>query len=92
MSNLLPHLLHFTDEHRAEGVALQDDLSQFEGELKAAVEQIWKKSDQTEGDVKSESWAARMEAKEKDKQTDPIDRVEKPGVSEADWEIKLFHW
>ena len=88
VGSLLPHLLQFTDEHREEGIALQDSLDKFEAELSAAVEQVWRKPDELNGDGGTRGWAARME--EKEKQINPIERVEKPGLNRADWRVKQF--
>ena len=88
VNNLLPHLLQFPEEYRAEGLALKDDLCKLELELKSSVEDIWKKPDDADNEFKAESWAARMEAKEKEKQVDPLQRVEKPTMLEGiNWRV-----
>jgi len=90
VGSLLPHLLHFTEEHREEGMALQDDLGKFEAELNAAVEEIWRKPTEPDGDTGTKGWAARMEEKEKERQANPIEKVEKPGLNRTDWRIQLL--
>ncbi|KAF7980125.1 hypothetical protein HWV62_39551 [Athelia sp. TMB] len=88
VNNLLPHLQQFPEEYRAEGLSLKDDLSRLEQELKSSVEEIWKKPDDADNEFKAESWAARMDAKEKERQVDPLQRVEKPTVLEGiNWRV-----
>ena len=89
VGGLLPHLLHFTPEHREEGMALQADLCQFEVELKTAVEEIWRKPAETDDDAGAKDLAARI--MEKERQTNPIERVEKPGLNGAHWQVELYH-
>lgn len=83
----------FTPEHRAEGLSLQKELTEFEVELREAVEWIWTKpsEDTVDGGPPQDSWASRMEEIEKKKQVNPIDQVPKP-VLEAgkDWRVKLL--
>jgi elongator complex protein 1 len=82
----LPHLSQFTPEHRAAARLLQDDLKQFELELKEALEEIWPKPMENE-----DTWASRMQEREKGKQTDAIDKVPKPDLSRAvDWQMRLL--
>lgn len=43
-THLLPHLFQFpTSAHRDEGVSLQDEIADFEKELRAAIDEIWTK-------------------------------------------------
>ncbi|KAJ7799963.1 pol II transcription elongation factor [Mycena olivaceomarginata] len=87
---LLPHLSQFTPEHDDEGFSLQAEMAEFEQELSEAVEEIWKKSVEEETSVQ-DSWAQRMEDKAKERQTDPIDRVAKPGIKgNEEWRMKMF--
>jgi IkappaB kinase complex, IKAP component len=84
--SLLPHLSQFTPEHRAAARLLQDDLRQFELELKEALEEIWPKPIENE-----DTWASRMEEREKGRQTDAVDKVPKPDLSRAvDWQMRLL--
>jgi elongator complex protein 1 len=91
VGGLLPHLLHLTPGHREEGMALQADLVQFEIELKTAVEETWHKSSEPDDDRDAKDWTIRMKEKEKEEKMNPIKRVEKPGLSEAYWQIELYH-
>ena len=88
----MPHLLVFTDEHRVKGRALQDDFGRFEAELKDALEKIWDKQSGEDGAPALDTWASRMEEKERERRIDPIERVVKPGFAEEEWRIKLFQW
>ena len=91
VGRLLPHLLHFTPKHREEGMVLQADLHQFETELKCMVEEIWHKPVEMDNDAGTKAWMTRTQEKEKETKYNLIDRVEKPGLSGADWQIKLLH-
>lgn len=91
--SLLPHLFRFTEEHRAEGLALQRDVAAFEAELKEAVEEIWARP-AVDGDEDAEpvdGWAARMAEVEKRKAISPIDQVPKPDAARVkDWQVNLL--
>ncbi|KDQ56269.1 hypothetical protein JAAARDRAFT_36447 [Jaapia argillacea MUCL 33604] len=93
-SNLLPHLLQFTPEHRAEGISLQSDLAAFEVELKQAVEEVWTRppseTQQDEEGAVGDGWAKRMEQIEKNRMVNPLDKVVKPDVSAGEWRIPLL--
>ncbi|KAF5365923.1 hypothetical protein D9758_006686 [Tetrapyrgos nigripes] len=95
-SRLLPHLLQFTPEHRTEGLAMQQELADFETELSAAVEEIWAVPADRSGSASEaaplDSWAARMEEAEKNRRINPIERVQKPELSadRESWKLKLF--
>ncbi|KAF8339341.1 pol II transcription elongation factor [Amanita rubescens] len=88
--DVLPHLFQFTSEHREEGRALQAELSEFEEELGKALEEVWTKA--TDEDVPPiDSWAARMEERERTKAVNPIDKVPKPELSRGEnWRIRLY--
>ncbi|KAL1945489.1 hypothetical protein VTO73DRAFT_2340 [Trametes versicolor] len=94
-TSLLPHLLQFTDEHRAEAASLQQELSELAGELTEAVEEIWKKTPENEEGTEAapapamDSWAARMEAHEKQKHINPVDKVAKPDLARPEWKLRL---
>ncbi|KAI0326070.1 IkappaB kinase complex IKAP component [Cubamyces sp. BRFM 1775] len=92
-ASLLPHLLQFTEEHRAEAASLQQELQDFAAELTAAVEEIWKKAPEgeegTETVPAADSWAARMEAYEKQKHINPVDKVAKPEMGKPEWKLRL---
>ena len=92
LGNLLPHLLVFTDEHRVKGRVLQDDFGRFEAELKDALEKIWDKRSGEDGTPALNTWASRMEEKERERRINPIERVTKPEISEAEWKLKPFQW
>jgi len=87
VGGLLPHLLHFTLEHREEGMALQADMGQFEVELKTAVEEIWHKPIETD-DAGVKDWTG---IKEKERPLNPTERVEKPEVNGTHWQLKLYN-
>lgn len=96
-ASLLPHLLQFTDEHRAEAASLQQELSEFAAELNEAVEEIWKKTPENEEGTEAapapvpamDSWAARMEAHEKQKHINPVDKAAKPALARPEWKLRL---
>jgi len=69
---------------------LQAELSEFEEELGKALEEVWTKA--TDEDVPPiDSWAARMEEREKNKAVNPIDKVPKPELSRGEnWRIRLY--
>jgi len=86
---LLPHLFQFTDAHREEGLELQNDLATFEAELKAALEEIWARPAENEGEP--DGWATRMAEVEKSRAINPLDKVPKPDVSQVkDWRVNLL--
>lgn len=92
LGNLLPHLLAFTEEHRVEGRALQDDFGRFEVELKNALEEIWEKQPGEDETAALDTWASRMQEKEKERRINPTERVAKPGFTREDWRVKPFQW
>ncbi|KAF9529755.1 Elongator complex protein 1 [Crepidotus variabilis] len=103
---LLPHLFRFTEEHRAEGSLLQNDVGNIEAELKAALDEIWTRAaDPEDGGTDDlvragepmtpstgEGWAARMAEKERIARVNPLDKVEKPEISHStqDWKVPLY--
>ncbi|KAK2463075.1 hypothetical protein APHAL10511_004730 [Amanita phalloides] len=88
--NLLPHLFHLTSEHREEGRALQAELGEFEDELGKALEEVWPKTSE-EDTSPIDSWAVRMEERERIKKINPMERVPKPDLPRGEnWRIKLF--
>ncbi|KAJ3981419.1 IkappaB kinase complex IKAP component [Lentinula detonsa] len=99
---LLPHILKFTSHHREEGLVLQRELSEFETELDAAVEEIWAISPDSMGfDSQTlitpslplqDSWAARMDEVEKQRKINPVERIIKPQMDGdgKDWKMKLL--
>jgi elongator complex protein 1 len=86
----LPHLLQLSKEHRAEGIALQQEFSAFEQELREAIEDIWKKPGSAEEPGPVDSWVTRMQEKEKERLIDPIERVPRPEVEAVEWGLKLL--
>ncbi|KAF9222466.1 pol II transcription elongation factor [Gyrodon lividus] len=88
VKKLLPHLLQLSKEHRAEGTALQQEFSAFDQELREAVGEIWEKPGEEPGPM--DSWVARMQEKEKERQIDPIERVPKPEMQAVEWGLRLL--
>ena len=89
VKKLLPHLLQFSKAHRAEGEALQQAFSEFDKELREAIEEIWKKPE-AEQEQPVDSWTTRMQEKEKDRLIDPIERVQKPEMGVVEWKLDLL--
>jgi hypothetical protein len=75
---LLPHLAILSDEHEGEGKQLQGDISVFESEFKAVVEDYWKEE---HGDQAPISTERVQETKS---------RPEKPIFGGDDWKVGLF--
>lgn len=91
--SLLPHLFQFTDEHREEGLNLQQEVGDFEQEIQEALDEIWARTTSAEGDEEPEQigWAARMAEIERSKAINPLDKVPKPDLSQArEWRLKLM--
>ena len=86
---LLPHLFQFRDEHRVEGLELQEELSSFAQELRTVLDEVWKKSEEPEGETSLEGWAARMQEYEKQRQIDPLLKVSRPEQTKHVWNSKL---
>ncbi|KAG8220454.1 IKI3 family-domain-containing protein [Butyriboletus roseoflavus] len=89
VKKLLPHLLQFSKAHRAEGEALQQEFSAFNTELWKAIEEIWKKPG-IEQEQPVDSWAARMQEKERGRLIDPVERVQRPEMGTVDWRLNLL--
>jgi len=89
--SLLPHLFQFTDEHREEGLNLQQEVGDFEQEIQDALDEIWARTP-AEGDEPEQiGWATRMAEIEKSKAVNPLDKVPKPDLSQTkDWRLKLM--
>ncbi|THH29047.1 hypothetical protein EUX98_g5147 [Antrodiella citrinella] len=88
--NILPHLFQFTQEHKVEAVELQEEIANFEKELSDAVEEIWKKPTEIDGeDQTADSWALRMQEHDKRQAVDPMEKVTKPDVTKRVWNSKL---
>ena len=88
--SLLPHLLQFTSEHRAEGKLLQEDIDLYEGELREAIDEIWKKPGKEDPPASTDTWATRMEEREKEQLIDAIEKVAKPEVDARDCHVVLY--
>ncbi|CCM05755.1 uncharacterized protein FIBRA_07987 [Fibroporia radiculosa] len=98
---LLPHLFQFTEEHRTEACALQEELRAFEAELQAAVTEIWTRTPADsatsagEGDggqsenAAADGWAARMREYERQRQVDPLEKVARPELARPEWTLKV---
>ncbi|KAG1812305.1 pol II transcription elongation factor [Suillus variegatus] len=87
IKKLLPHLLQLSQAHREEGVALQIEFDHLQCELRAAIEDIWKKPDES---IPVDSWATRMQEKAKEQLVEPLQRVSKPEMSTSEWSLKLL--
>ncbi|KAG1716214.1 hypothetical protein ID866_954 [Astraeus odoratus] len=90
VKKLLPHLLHFSEQHRSEGRALQQDMESLDKELRDAIDEIWTKSTSTDRLAPSDSWTSRMLDREKEQLIDPVQRVPKPEMEISDWGIRFF--
>ncbi|KAH7910038.1 pol II transcription elongation factor [Hygrophoropsis aurantiaca] len=90
ITRLTPHLLHLSQEHRSEGIFLQAEFNNFEGELRAAVDDVWKRPGETEESATTDTWAGRMLEKEKERLIDPLERVPKPKLTDEGWTLKLL--
>ncbi|KAG9221313.1 hypothetical protein CCMSSC00406_0009424 [Pleurotus cornucopiae] len=90
---LLPFLFQFSTEHREEGLELQKEVSEFEEELLATLEDIWAKpktdSDNPDGS-NGDTWATRMEEIEKRRLIEPTAKITKPDLRKGDWRLRLF--
>lgn len=87
IKKLLPHLLQLSQAHREEGVTLQVEFDYLQSELRAAIEDIWKKPDEP---APVDSWATRMQEKAKEQLVEPLQRVSKPEMSTSEWRLKLL--
>ena len=82
-------MLQFSKAHRTEGEALQQAFSGFDTELREAIEEIWKRPVVGQ-EQPVDSWATRMQEKERDRLIEPIERVQKPEMGVAEWELDLL--
>ncbi|KAJ3881879.1 IkappaB kinase complex IKAP component [Lentinula edodes] len=99
---LLPHLIRFTAQHREDGLVMQRELSEFEAELSATVEEIWATPTDAVGidsqtqttQPLQDTWAVRMDDAQRQQKINPMERIAKPQVDgngdEKDWRMKLF--
>ncbi|KAL4265189.1 Elongator complex protein 1 [Pleurotus pulmonarius] len=91
---LLPFLFQFSTEHREEGLELQKEVSEFEEELLATLEDIWAKpktdADNPDGLNGGDTWATRMEEIEKRRLIEPTAKITKPDLRKGDWRLRLF--
>ena len=60
----------------------------FSEELKTALEEVWKRPDDAEGETTLEGWAARMQEYQKQRQIDPLLKVAKPDLAKYEWNKK----
>ncbi|KAL1741747.1 IKI3 family-domain-containing protein [Schizophyllum fasciatum] len=79
---LLPHLYQLSGEHRAEGAALQTEVSEFQEELKTTIEEIWSKPPEEEGE--------RSVLEQMQQKPNPVDKVAKPEIAREEWRLKLY--
>lgn len=69
---------------------MQDEVLSFEKELLEAVEEIWKKPAEVEGEAQTaDSWTVRMQEHDKRQAVDPMEKVTKPEVTKRMWNAKL---
>ncbi|KAG1835906.1 pol II transcription elongation factor [Suillus subalutaceus] len=87
IKKLLPHLLQLSKAHREEGVALQVEFDHLQSELRAAIEDIWKKPDEP---TPVDSWATRMQERAKEQLVEPLQRIPRPEMSTSEWSLKLL--
>jgi len=76
-----------------EGDVLRDDLNLFSQELREAIEEIWEKpSGEGDGASRSEvdSWARRMEEREKESHMNPVEKIGKPEVGQMEWGVNVL--
>ena len=64
-------------------------LSAFDKELRDTIEEIWKKTG-VDQEQPADSWAARMQEKERDRLIEPIERVQKPEMGAVEFSLDLL--
>ncbi|KAL1687873.1 IKI3 family-domain-containing protein [Schizophyllum commune] len=93
---LLPHLYQLSPEHRAEGAELQADVAAFEAELKNAVEEIWTKPVDGEGEGERAGLGnmerSVLEQMQSQQKPNPVAKVAKPEFSREEWRLKLYNF
>ncbi|KAI5835371.1 IkappaB kinase complex, IKAP component [Schizophyllum commune Tattone D] len=93
---LLPHLYQLSPEHRAEGAELQADVAAFEAELKNAVEEIWTKPVEGEGEGERAGLGnmerSVLEQMQSQQKPNPVAKVAKPEFSREEWRLKLYNF
>lgn len=83
VAQLIPHLLQFTDEHRAGARSLQNEIEEFHAQLQEALDEIWpSKTADGEQNVPASSWAERMEEKRRERKA-AVDAILKPELKDA---------
>jgi elongator complex protein 1 len=91
---LLPHMLQFTDKHREEGKALQEELVVFQAELSKAIEEAWTRPPSGSGskDVTTTNGTQNTTADlgEGANSQDPLGKITKPQVEEPTWRVSLW--
>lgn len=94
---LLPHMLQFTDEHREEGKALQEELVAFQEELHKGVEEAWGQPPSESGpkDVVTTNGTRNaagvgVPPGEGARSQDPLDKIAKPQIVEPIWRVTLW--
>jgi elongator complex protein 1 len=86
-------MLQFTDEHREEGKALQEELTAFKGELSRAIEEVWARPppESESKDVATTSVSQNATGVgEGAKSQDPLDKIAKPQILEPAWRVTLW--
>ncbi|KAF9647728.1 Elongator complex protein 1 [Thelephora ganbajun] len=95
---LLPHMLQFTDEHREEGKALQEELVTFQEELSKAIEEVWTRPPEsasedatvTNGTQNPTVVNPPSGVVEAARPQDPLNKIAKPQIVEQTWRVKLW--
>lgn len=57
--------------------------------MREALDEIWARYTDAEGEPTEDSWATRMEAHEKQQRINPLDKISKPDLGKLDWGIRL---
>ena len=92
VAQLIPHLLQFTDEHRAGARSLQNEIEEFHAQLQEALDEIWpSKSADGEQSVPTSTWAERMEERIRNRKA-AVDAIIRPEFqrTEAEWKIEFL--
>jgi elongator complex protein 1 len=66
---------------------MQQCLEHFEAELKETLDEIWAKPPE---ETHVDSWAIRMSEAERDRKTNPVNKVPKPELPPSGWKVTLF--
>ncbi|KLO09706.1 IkappaB kinase complex, IKAP component [Schizopora paradoxa] len=90
---LIPHLMVFSDEHRAEAKDLQAEILDFRKEIELSIDIVWpSKTEQDEdGELASfgGNWASMIEGRIA-KRRFAVEQIVKPTLSSSDWKNHLL--